>query len=79
MSLKFILTPKIKKVVFKFFFMFPLALGSETTVRKSFWQLFSSYMYVEKAAETMFVQKNCMFNVDEIDYWWAMGYSSLSQ
>jgi len=26
-------------------------------VQTSFWQLFSSYMYVEKAAEMMFVQK----------------------
>jgi len=25
-------------------------------------------MYVVKAAETTFVQKNCTFNVDEIDY-----------
>jgi hypothetical protein len=32
-----------------------------------FWQLFSSYMYVEKAAETTFIQKICMKNVDEID------------
>jgi len=29
-------------------------------VRSLFWQLFSSYMYVEKAAEMMFVQKICM-------------------
>jgi len=29
---------------------------------------FSSYTYVEKAAETTFVQKICTFNVDEIDY-----------
>jgi len=36
-------------------------------VRTLFWQLFSSYMYVEKAAETTFVQKICMKNVDEID------------
>ncbi len=28
---------------------------------------FSSYVYVEKAAETMFVQKICSYNVDEID------------
>jgi len=32
-----------------------------------FWQLFSSYMYIVNAAETTFVQKNCMFNFDEID------------
>jgi len=32
-----------------------------------FWQLFSSCMYVEKAAETMFVQKICTKNVDEIE------------
>jgi hypothetical protein len=30
-----------------------------------FWQLFSSYMYVEKGAETKFVQKICMQNVDD--------------
>jgi len=35
-------------------------------VRKSFWQLLSSYMYIVKAAETTFVRKICMFNVDEI-------------
>ncbi len=29
---------------------------------------FSSYMYVVKAAKKTFVQKNCTFNVDEIDY-----------
>jgi len=28
---------------------------------------FSSYMYIVKAAETTFVQKICMFNIDEID------------
>jgi len=37
-------------------------------VRTSFWQFFSSYMYVVKAAKTMFVRKICMFNVDEIDF-----------
>jgi len=26
-------------------------------------------MYVEKAAKTMFVQRICTFNVDEIDTW----------
>jgi hypothetical protein len=31
-----------------------------------FRQLFSSYMYV---AETTFVRKICMFNIDEIDGW----------
>jgi len=31
--------------------------------------LFLVTLYVEKAAETMFVQKNCVFNIDEIDYW----------
>ncbi len=43
-------------------------------VRTLFWQLFSSYMYVVKAAKTMFVQKIWTFNVDEIDTfgyaWW---------
>jgi len=32
-----------------------------------FWQLFSSYMYVEKAAKMRLVQKICTYNVDEID------------
>ncbi len=43
-------------------------------VQMLFWQLFArtrnvhvTYMYVEKAAETTFVQKTCAFNVDEID------------
>jgi len=27
-------------------------------------------MYIVKAAKMMFVQKICMFNVDEIDPWW---------
>jgi len=38
-------------------------------VQMSFWQLFSSYMYVVKASETTFVRKICTFNVDEIDIW----------
>jgi len=33
----------------------------------SFWQLFSSYMYEVKAAETTFVRKIRTFNIDEID------------
>jgi hypothetical protein len=32
-----------------------------------FWQLFSSYMYVEKASKTTVVQKICTSNVEEID------------
>jgi len=36
-------------------------------VRMLFWQLFSSYMHVEKAAETTFVLKKCAKNVGEID------------
>jgi len=32
-------------------------------------QLFSSYMYVVKAAEMTLVQKIRTFNVDEISYW----------
>ena len=32
-----------------------------------FWQLFSSYVHVKKAAETMLVRKIRMYNVDEID------------
>jgi len=37
-------------------------------VRTLFWQLFSSYIYVVKAAEMMFIRKIRLFNVDEIDY-----------
>jgi len=37
--------------------------------RTLFRQLFSSYMYVEKAAETTFIRKICKLNVDEIDTW----------
>jgi len=37
-------------------------------VQTLFWQLFSSYMYVVKAAAEMtFIQKIPMLNVDEID------------
>ncbi len=36
-------------------------------VRMSFRQLFSSYMYIEKAAKMMFVRKRRTFNDDEID------------
>jgi hypothetical protein len=32
---------------------------------------FSSYMYVEKAAKTTFIQKRRAFNVDEIDTRWT--------
>jgi len=32
-----------------------------------FQQLFSSYMYVVKAAKMMSVQKTCAYDVDEID------------
>ncbi len=32
-----------------------------------FQQIFSSYMYIEKAAETMFVRKICTWNVDDMD------------
>jgi len=39
----------------------------EFFVQTSFRQLFSSYMYVEKAVKTTFVQKRRKFNVDEID------------
>ncbi len=31
----------------------------EFFVRMLFWQLFSSYMYIEKAAKTTFIQKIC--------------------
>jgi hypothetical protein len=37
-------------------------------VQRLFRQLFSSYMYVEKAAEMTFVQKICTQNVVEIDF-----------
>jgi hypothetical protein len=39
----------------------------EFFVRTLFWQLFSSYMYIVKAAENTFVQKIRKFDVDEID------------
>jgi len=32
-----------------------------------FWQLFSSYLYIVKAAETMFIWKISTFNIDEVD------------
>jgi hypothetical protein len=32
-----------------------------------FWQLFSSYMYVVKAAKMTIIRKISTFNVDEID------------
>jgi len=38
-------------------------------VRTSFRQLFSSYMYVVKAAETTYVQKIRTLNIDEMDGW----------
>ncbi len=41
----------------------------EFFVRTLFWQLFSSYMSIEKAAKTMCVQKSLEKNVDEIDNW----------
>ncbi len=37
-------------------------------VRTLFWQLFSSYIHIEKAAKTTFVHNICMYNVDEIVY-----------
>jgi len=40
----------------------------EFFIRTLFWQLFSCYMYIEKAAKTTFVQKINTSNVDEIDY-----------
>ncbi len=42
----------------------------EFFIRMLLWQLFSSYMYLVKAAEMMFVWKIYTFNVDEIDTWW---------
>ncbi len=41
----------------------------EFFVQTLYWQLFSSYMYIEKAAELTFVQKICTENIDEIDTW----------
>jgi len=35
-------------------------------------QLFSSYMYIVKAAETTFEQKIHTFNIDEIDTWFSV-------
>jgi len=46
--------------------------NSHLFVQTSFRQLFSSYVYVEKAAKTTFVQKRCAFNIDEIDTWCGM-------
>jgi hypothetical protein len=43
------------------------ALQPEFFVQTLFRQLFSSYMYVVKAAKTMFVRKMCAYNVDEIE------------
>jgi hypothetical protein len=43
------------------------SLNPRFFVPTSFWQLFSSYMYVEKAAKMTFVRKRREFNVDEID------------
>jgi len=42
-----------------------------------FRQLFSSYMYLVKAAETMFEQKIRTFNVDEIDTWTTNGQNTV--
>jgi len=38
-------------------------------VRALFWQFFSSYMYVVKAAKTTFEWKTRAYNIDEIDCW----------
>jgi len=38
--------------------------------------VFSSYMYIAKAAKTTFVRKICMFNVDEIDTWCEFRHAS---
>ncbi len=40
--------------------------------KRRFGSFFSSYVYVEKAAKTTFVQKRCAFNIDEIDTWCGM-------
>jgi len=42
-------------------------LHTNFSYERCFSSFFSSYMYVVKAAETMFVRKICTFNVDEID------------
>ncbi len=46
--------------------------------RFSYERCFCSFFYVhvtrKKAAETMFVQKMCTYNVDEIDTCWRSGY-----
>jgi len=41
----------------------------EFFIHTLFQQLFSTYMYVVKAAETTFVQKIFTFNVDKFDTW----------
>ncbi len=51
-------------------FQHKVSISSTLNVRTSFQQPFSSYMYVVKAAETTFVRKIRMFNVDEIDTRW---------
>ncbi len=43
-------------------------LRKHFSYERHFGSFFSSYMYVVKAAKTMFVRKICTFNIDEIDY-----------
>jgi hypothetical protein len=45
---------------------FHQSITYEFSVRTLFWQLFSSYTYVEKAAKTKFIQKIHTKNADEI-------------
>ncbi len=51
-----------------FFIGFTTGVNFINIIRTNFLyeRRFSSYMYIEKGAEMMFVQKICTFNVDEI-------------
>ncbi len=47
-------------------------------VQTLFWQLFSSYMYIEKSAKMTYVRKICTLNVDEIDSRIALNHTFLT-
>jgi len=61
---------RMKKLLVKCWCQFHQCYTRKFFIRTLFQQLFSSYVYIVKAARTTFVQKICTFNVDEIDYWW---------
>ncbi len=58
-----------KVVLYSFLESNSPTLNAPIFVRTLFQHLFSSYMYVVKAAKMTFVRKICTFNVDEIDTW----------